>query len=153
MPHGGISDLILKIVDTLPPTSWKGLANSKQSAMKLQARWTLRYVPSFSICTPYYTDSLQTDALVQTSMKNGFKGKTLLCIGKFVVAETEACTNLTTTTAHRLKTIIDYDRIVVMDQGRIAEIDTPISLWNQGGIFRGMCERSGIRREEILRQQ
>jgi ATP-binding cassette subfamily C (CFTR/MRP) protein 1 len=57
------------------------------------------------------------------------------------------------TIAHRLKTIIDYDRIVVMDAGRIAECDSPINLYLQNGIFRGMCERSGIRREEILRQQ
>jgi ATP-binding cassette subfamily C (CFTR/MRP) protein 1 len=77
----------------------------------------------------------QTDALVQTAIKTGFLGKTLLCI------------------AHRLKTIIDYDRICVMDQGQIAELDTPINLYNRGGIFRGMCERSGIRREEILGQQ
>lgn len=74
----------------------------------------------------------ETDALVQTSMKNGFKGKTLLCI------------------AHRLKTIIDYDRICVMDQGQIAELDTPANLYKQGGIFRGMCERSGIRAEDIF---
>ncbi|KAH3916024.1 hypothetical protein HBH56_067840 [Parastagonospora nodorum] len=77
----------------------------------------------------------ETDALVQTAIKTGFLGKTLLCI------------------AHRLKTIIDYDRICVMDQGQIAELDTPINLYNRGGIFRGMCERSGIRREEILGQQ
>lgn len=77
----------------------------------------------------------ETDALVQTSMKNGFKGKTLLCI------------------AHRLKTIIDYDRICVMDAGQIAELDTPANLYNQGGIFRGMCERSGIRREDFFGEQ
>lgn len=82
-----------------------------------------------------YANIPQTDALVQTAIKTGFLGKTLLCI------------------AHRLKTIIDYDRICVMDQGQIAELDTPINLYNRGGIFRGMCERSGIRREEILGQQ
>lgn len=68
-------------------------------------------------------------------MKAGFCGKTMLCI------------------AHRLKTIIDYDRICVMDQGQIAELDTPINLYNRGGIFRSMCERSGIRGEEILGQR
>lgn len=74
---------------------------------------------------------LETDQKIQRTIATGFKGKTLLCI------------------AHRLKTIINYDRIVVMDQGTIAEIDTPIGLYEQGGIFRGMCERSGIRREDF----
>jgi ATP-binding cassette subfamily C (CFTR/MRP) protein 1 len=74
---------------------------------------------------------MDTDQKIQRTIATGFKGKTLLCI------------------AHRLKTIINYDRIVVMDQGAIAEMDTPIGLYEQNGIFRGMCERSGIRREDF----
>jgi ATP-binding cassette subfamily C (CFTR/MRP) protein 1 len=36
-----------------------------------------------------------------------------------------------------------------MDAGLIAELDSPLKLYDQGGIFRSMCERSGIKREEI----
>lgn len=75
---------------------------------------------------------METDDKIQATMASGFQGKTLLCI------------------AHRLRTIIGYDRICVMDQGRIAELDTPLNLWRmEGGIFRGMCDRSGIRVEDI----
>ncbi|PLN82694.1 P-loop containing nucleoside triphosphate hydrolase protein [Aspergillus taichungensis] len=73
----------------------------------------------------------ETDTRVQETMATGFAGKTVLCI------------------AHRLRTIIHYDRICVMDQGCIAELDSPLNLWDRGGIFRAMCERSGIRREDI----
>jgi ATP-binding cassette subfamily C (CFTR/MRP) protein 1 len=75
---------------------------------------------------------METDEKIQRTIATGFKGKTLLCI------------------AHRLKTIINYDRICVMDQGKIAELDVPLALWNQGGIFRGMCDRGGIRREDFV---
>ncbi|ETS80377.1 hypothetical protein PFICI_07906 [Pestalotiopsis fici W106-1] len=74
---------------------------------------------------------METDDKIQNTIATGFKGKTLLCI------------------AHRLRTIIGYDRICVMDAGRIAELDTPAALWRQGGIFRSMCDRSGIRMEDI----
>ena len=74
---------------------------------------------------------METDQKIQRTIATGFKGKTLLCI------------------AHRLKTIINYDRICVMDQGRIVELDKPLKLWEEGGIFRGMCDRSGIRREDF----
>lgn len=75
---------------------------------------------------------METDDKIQRTMASAFRGKTLLCI------------------AHRLRTIINYDRICVMDKGRIAEIGTPMELFEmEGGIFRGMCERSGIRAEDI----
>ncbi|KAF2708545.1 P-loop containing nucleoside triphosphate hydrolase protein [Pleomassaria siparia CBS 279.74] len=74
----------------------------------------------------------ETDQKIQKTIVEGFKGKTLLCI------------------AHRLKTIIKYDRICVMDAGTIAELETPLRLYDAGGIFRGMCDRSGIRREDFF---
>jgi hypothetical protein len=48
--------------------------------------------------------------------------------------------------AHRLRTIIDYDRVLVLDQGTIAEFDTPYNLLcaDAGtGLFKAMCEKSG----------
>lgn len=75
---------------------------------------------------------METDDKIQATMAKGFRGKTLLCI------------------AHRLRTIIGYDRICVMDKGQIAEMGPPLELWKiEGGIFRSMCERSGIRMEDI----
>ncbi|KAI0370390.1 ABC protein [Pilatotrama ljubarskyi] len=79
---------------------------------------------------------LETDAKIQHTIQTQFRHKTLLCI------------------AHRLRTIISYDRILVMDEGRIAEFDTPKNLFNRpDGIFHGMCERSGITLEEIERSR
>ncbi|KAF7589950.1 hypothetical protein BBP40_003489 [Aspergillus hancockii] len=48
------------------------------------------------------------------------------------------------TIAHRLQTIIDYDKVLVLDHGRVVEYDHPWTLINQqDGIFRGMCDNSG----------
>ncbi|GMM44325.1 hypothetical protein DAPK24_009000 [Pichia kluyveri] len=69
----------------------------------------------------------ETDARIQNTIAQGFKDCTILCI------------------AHRLRTILNYDRILVMDKGECAEFDTPKALWeNKEGIFRSMCEKSGI---------
>lgn len=74
---------------------------------------------------------METDEKIQKTMARAFNGRTLLCI------------------AHRLRTIVGYDRIVVMDQGKIAELDTPAALYAAGGIFRSMCDKGGIRAEDI----
>ncbi|KAF9644674.1 pleiotropic drug resistance ABC transporter [Thelephora ganbajun] len=47
------------------------------------------------------------------------------------------------TIAHRLNTVLDYDRVLVLGEGRIIEFDTPASLLKkQGGVFRTMCRAS-----------
>ncbi|EEY21461.1 canalicular multispecific organic anion transporter 1 [Verticillium alfalfae VaMs.102] len=73
-----------------------------------------------------------TDVLVQKTIAQELSsGKTLIAI------------------AHRLRTVLLYDRVCVMDQGRIVELGPPLELWEQAGVFRGMCDRSGITREDF----
>lgn len=48
------------------------------------------------------------------------------------------------TIAHRLQTIVDYDKVLVLDQGRVVEYDHPWTLIRKDqGLFRSMCENSG----------
>lgn len=52
--------------------------------------------------------------------------------------------NTIITIAHRLHTIIDYDKVLVLDKGEVIEYAHPWELIsNEGGSFRGMCETSG----------
>ena len=57
----------------------------------------------------------QTDALIQTTIRVSFADCTLLIV------------------AHRLDTIADCDRIMVMDSGRVAEMGPPAELLQQPG--------------------
>ncbi|KAI6039827.1 ABC protein [Pisolithus marmoratus] len=76
---------------------------------------------------------LETDNKIQRTITTEFRDRTLLCI------------------AHRLRTIISYDRVLVMDAGMVAEFDTPYHLYQkEGGLFRGMCEGSHITLEDII---
>lgn len=64
---------------------------------------------------------LETDAKIQKTIRTEFSDKTLLTI------------------AHRLLTILSYDRICVMDFGEVVEFGTPLELFqNESGIFRAM---------------
>ncbi|PWN47828.1 putative YBT1 [Violaceomyces palustris] len=48
------------------------------------------------------------------------------------------------TIAHRIKTIVDYDKICVLDKGKVVEFGSPKQLIDtEGGIFRSLCEQSG----------
>lgn len=70
---------------------------------------------------------LETDALIQQTIRREFSNSTILTI------------------AHRLNTILDYDRILVLEQGRVAEFDTPASLLaSENSIFHGMAKDAGL---------
>ncbi|VDD89289.1 unnamed protein product [Enterobius vermicularis] len=65
---------------------------------------------------------LATDALIQETIRKEFKTATVLTI------------------AHRLNTILDYDRVMVLDKGRIIEFDSPQSLLAaQNSVFHSMA--------------
>jgi ABC-type multidrug transport system fused ATPase/permease subunit len=48
------------------------------------------------------------------------------------------------TIAHRINTIIDSDRIVVLDRGTVAEFDTPAELIRSGGKFYDLVKEAGL---------
>jgi ABC-type multidrug transport system fused ATPase/permease subunit len=50
------------------------------------------------------------------------------------------------TIAHRLQTIVDYDKVLVLDKGEVVEYGHPHELLKKEGdlaVFKGMCEMSG----------
>jgi len=71
----------------------------------------------------------ETDAVIQQSLRRELgKDVTLLIV------------------AHRLQTIMDADRIMVLDAGRILEFDTPSELLkNEKGALRALVDESGDR--------
>ncbi|SCU86403.1 LAFA_0E00540g1_1 [Lachancea sp. 'fantastica'] len=73
----------------------------------------------------------ETDAKIQARIAHAFSQCTILCI------------------AHRLNTILDYDRILVLEKGEVAEFGKPSELYDLDGIFKEMCGRSGIVRSDI----
>ncbi len=49
------------------------------------------------------------------------------------------------TIAHRIKTIINYDKILVLDYGEIKEFDSPTNLiQNQNSLFYELYKRSSL---------
>jgi ATP-binding cassette, subfamily C (CFTR/MRP), member 1 len=48
------------------------------------------------------------------------------------------------TIAHRINTILDSDRIVVLDSGTISEFDTPAELIRRGGKFYELVKEAGL---------
>jgi ABC-type multidrug transport system fused ATPase/permease subunit len=69
---------------------------------------------------------MATDTLIQRSIREEFGDSTLIVI------------------AHRLSTIADFDKILVLDDGKVAEFGTPKELFAlENGVFRGMVGESG----------
>ncbi|XP_040422230.1 multidrug resistance-associated protein 1-like isoform X2 [Cygnus olor] len=71
---------------------------------------------------------METDNLVQSTIKREFYNCTILTI------------------AHRLHTVMDSERVLVLDAGRILEYDTPNNLLQRKGAFSEMAAKAGITR-------
>ena len=70
---------------------------------------------------------METDALLQRTLRSSiFSERTIITI------------------AHRINTIIDSDRIIVLDKGQVAEFDTPAELIKQRGKFYDLAREAGL---------
>ncbi|OXB75471.1 UNVERIFIED_CONTAM: hypothetical protein H355_016532 [Colinus virginianus] len=73
---------------------------------------------------------LETDHLIQTTIRSAFADCTVLTI------------------AHRLHTIMDSNRVMVMHAGKIVEYDSPEKLLQMQGAFSAMAKDAGITNTE-----
>jgi ATP-binding cassette, subfamily C (CFTR/MRP), member 1 len=70
---------------------------------------------------------VETDSLVQETLRSDlFSQRTIITI------------------AHRINTIIDCDRIVVLQKGEVAEFGTPSDLIKSGGHFFKLAKEAGL---------
>ncbi|KAG0086734.1 hypothetical protein BGZ92_007908 [Podila epicladia] len=77
---------------------------------------------------------LATDALIQRAIRHDFAASTVI------------------TVAHRINTIIDYDRILVMDGGQVAEFEAPQVLLREfGSVFSKLVGETGSQNAALLR--
>ncbi|OUM63265.1 hypothetical protein PIROE2DRAFT_43511 [Piromyces sp. E2] len=88
---------------------------------------------------------IETDTIIQRALRTKFNNSTVITI------------------AHRLNTIIDYDKILVLSQGEVLEYDTPLNLLFKAGPndefipnndteFSRMVDETGFANAELLRQ-
>ncbi|XP_010906316.1 ABC transporter C family member 2 [Elaeis guineensis] len=77
---------------------------------------------------------VRTDALIQKTIREEFKSCTMLII------------------AHRLNTIIDCDRLLLLNAGQVSEFDTPERLLlNENSAFSKMVQSTGAANAQYLR--
>lgn len=76
---------------------------------------------------------LETDEFIQNMLRSRFQDTTLLTI------------------AHRLDSLMHYDKILTMDSGRAAEFGSPKELLEKGGLFADLVASTGDESAETLR--
>lgn len=74
----------------------------------------------------------RTDELIQMTIRRKFSECTVLTI------------------AHRLHTVMDSDKVLVMDEGRAVEYDAPYVLLKENGVLYGMVQKTGSVMVEAL---
>lgn len=112
------------------PVSLGGANFSAGQAQLLSlARSLLRATRILILDEATSSTDMDTDAMVQRVIRTALKDSIVICI------------------AHRLKSVIDYDRVVVMQDGRLVECGRPKELLeksdaDEGAFFKRLCRHS-----------
>jgi ABC-type multidrug transport system fused ATPase/permease subunit len=109
------------------PLTDKSTFSAGQGQLFCLARAMLRKTRIFILDEATANVDLDTDKVVQALIRKEFANCTVLTI------------------AHRIATVMDYDKIVVLDFGKVVEFDSPSALLqNPNSIFYSLASSSGL---------
>jgi len=122
-----------KQLDNVVTEGGDNLSVGKRCQMCL-ARAILRHSHVLILDEATASVDMETDAAIQRSIRRDFNNCTIVTI------------------AHRLNTVVDYDRVVVMSFGRVIEFDTPATLLrNPQSMLSSMVDETGAAQAALLR--
>ncbi|KAK2189921.1 hypothetical protein NP493_93g00019 [Ridgeia piscesae] len=129
LEHAHLKDYVMSLPSGLQHDCAEGGENLSvgQRQLVCLARALLRKSKILVLDEATAAVDLETDDLIQATIRTEFADSTVITI------------------AHRLNTIMDYDRVLVLDNGTIKELDTPEALLkDKDSIFYGMAKDTGL---------
>ncbi|KAJ5191465.1 Metal resistance protein YCF1 [Penicillium cinerascens] len=129
LDHAKLKEHVSQMEGQLDTEIQEGGSNLSQGQRQLVSLARALLTPSNILVLDEATAAVdvETDALLQRTLRSSiFQDRTIITI------------------AHRINTIIDSDRIVVLEKGRVAEFDTPAELIKQRGRFYELAKEAGL---------
>ncbi|KAI1952946.1 ATP-binding cassette glutathione S-conjugate transporter ycf1 [Ophidiomyces ophidiicola] len=127
--HARLRDHVASMPGQLDAQVHEGGSNLSQGQRQLVSLARALLTPSNILVLDEATAAVdvETDVLLQQMLRSSiFQNRTIITI------------------AHRINTILDSDRIVVLDRGRVVEFDTPAELIRRGGQFYTLVKEAGL---------
>lgn len=132
LDHARLKDHVANMDGGLEAKINEGGSNLSQGQRQLVSLARAMLTPSNILVLDEATAAvdIETDAMLQATLRSPlFSNRTII------------------TVAHRLNTILDSDRVVVLDKGEVVEFDTPAELFKKQGVFYGLMKQAGLELE------
>ncbi|KAL2164206.1 hypothetical protein VTH06DRAFT_3422 [Thermothelomyces fergusii] len=132
LEHARLKDHVASMEGGLDAKIHEGGSNLSQGQRQLISLARAMLTPSNILVLDEATAAVdvQTDAMIQATLRGPmFANRTII------------------TVAHRINTIMDSDRVVVLAKGEVVEFDTPAELIKKKGVFWGLVKEAGLLEE------
>ncbi|KAK5652526.1 hypothetical protein OQA88_10432 [Cercophora sp. LCS_1] len=129
LDHARLKDHVASMEGGLEAKVHEGGSNLSQGQRQLVSLARAMLTPSNILVLDEATAAVdvQTDAMLQQTLRSPlFANRTII------------------TVAHRINTILDSDRVVVLEKGEVVEFDTPLELIKKRGVFYGLVKEAGL---------
>jgi len=129
LEHARLKDHVAGMNGGLEAKIHEGGSNLSQGQRQLVSLARALLTPSNILVLDEATAAVDvhTDAMLQATLRSPlFANRTII------------------TVAHRINTIMDSDRVVVLEKGEVVEFDTPLELIRKRGVFYGLVKEAGL---------